>query len=274
MKRRDTERNHEYAHEVFRSLKIYDIQGVLKEGEIYKCGVEAWQVKDFSLISFDSFNQEEETARFRFCSQLGIPYFIIISSESTGSYQIYIARLVFNKIVFEICHTFSKEEFIQWWRQQQSFEQKKGMYDAKARISDSIIDSDLFSNSLAWGVNVDGFSLGVNTGSVKIIYEKRICTYSTGFNITNYDPDNYFHGTPGRYGDYPSWNLLLKLSQKMNAALLLLTFDTRSDKSVGAARVLDISERNGITYKDHVRPHVNIFNDELGKLKAWIKSNV
>jgi hypothetical protein len=274
MKRRDTERNHSYAHEVFSNLMIYDIQGLLKEGDVYKCGVEAYQVKDFSFVAFDLLNQDEEVARFKFCAQLGIPYFMIITSEETGGYQIYIARLKDDKIEFEICYIFSKEEFISWWRQQQTFDQKKAMYVAQSRISESIIDKDLVSNSLAWGINIDGFSLGQSSGTVRVLYEKRICTYKTGFNISNYDPQNFFHGTSHRSGDSASWKILFELSKKLNAALMLLTFDTRIDKSVGAARVSDIHEKQGITYNDDVKPHKNIFNDDLVSLKSWIKSNV
>jgi len=169
---------------------------------------------------------------------------------------------------------FTKEEFIDWWRKQQTFDQKKAMYIAQSRISDSIIDKDLVSNSLAWGVNIDGFSLGQSSSAVRVLYEKRICTYKTGFNISNYDPQKFFHGTSHRSGDSHSWKILFELSKKLNAALMLLTFDTRIDKSVGAARVLDIHERRGITYKDELMPHRNIFNDDLVKLKSWIKLNI
>jgi hypothetical protein len=53
MNRRDTERNHPYASEVFSYLNIFDIQGLLKEDDVYKCGIEAYQVVDFNSIRFD-----------------------------------------------------------------------------------------------------------------------------------------------------------------------------------------------------------------------------
>ena len=273
MKRRDSERNHAYASEVISSLSIYDIQGLLKEGEVFKCGIEAYQVADFSMITFDGFNQEAEQAKFTFCSQLGIPYFIIVTSEATKSYQIYISRWRDGNVVFDICYRFHTIEFISWWRSQQSFEQKKAMYNAGDRLSGSIIDRDLFSHALAWGVNIDGFSLGTNTGSVRVIFEKRICTYSADFNISNYDPDKYFHGTVHRMGDYPSWKLLFELSKKLNASLILFTFDTGNNKCVGATRVLNINEQNGITYKGNVKPYENLYDDDVPGLKTWLKSN-
>lgn len=87
MQRRDTERNHPYATEVFSYLDIFDIQGLLIEKDIYKCGVEAYQVSDFNSIRFDLLNQEDEKARFIFCSHLGVPYYIILTFEASGTYR-------------------------------------------------------------------------------------------------------------------------------------------------------------------------------------------
>jgi hypothetical protein len=151
MKRRDTERSHPYATQIFSYLNIYDIQGLLKEEDVYKCGIEAYQVPDFNLIRFDTLNQQEEKARFIFCAQLGVPYYIIITSEVSGLYQIYDTLLNNERINYILKYKFSKVDFINWWRSQQSFNQKKAMYNASSRIEQSIIDKDLFSNSLAWG---------------------------------------------------------------------------------------------------------------------------
>ena len=65
MKKRDTERFHKYSTEVFNALKIFDIQGLLKEEGVYKCGIEAYQVLDFSLITnkTQAFNRKPSFAR-------------------------------------------------------------------------------------------------------------------------------------------------------------------------------------------------------------------
>lgn len=80
MRRRDSERNHAYANIVFDSLNIFEIQGILKENDEYRCGVENYQVQQFSEVDFNVLNNEVELARYFFCRQLEIPYYIIISS--------------------------------------------------------------------------------------------------------------------------------------------------------------------------------------------------
>jgi hypothetical protein len=271
MIRRDTERIHFYADEIFKSMKIFDIQGVLKEGDVYKCGVESYQVRGFNAINFDVLNTEIEIARLSFCNQLKIPYYLIFVSEDTGHYKLYTVKSYLNHVKYDLAFEFSKTEFLNWWRAQQSFTQKKAMYNAGKRIAKSIIDKDLFSNALAWGINVDGFSMSDVTKQVNCIYEKRICTYKPPYTVENYDPNRFFHGTANRSGDYPSWKILSDLSVKMNASLLLLTFDTSSSKRVGVVKIKDVS-RAGLHYLNNLSPYKQLFTDELEKVKIKIIS--
>ena len=274
MKRRDTERNHPYATAVFSYLNIFDIQGLLQENDVYKCGIEAFQVADFNSIRFDLLKPQEEKARFIFCAQLGVPYYIIITSEESGTYQFYDTVLTTGIVNYVLKYNFTKAEFINWWRSQQSFNQKKAMYNAGSRIAQSIIDIDLFSNSLAWGVNIDGFTYDTRTNRVVSIYEKRICTYKPPYTVDNYDPNRFFHGTANRSGDFPSWNILFELTKKMNVSLLLFTFDTSSARKVGASKIIGISQQSGIAFKNNIKPYSNIFIDNLATLKSWINANM
>ncbi len=273
MKRRDSDRHHDYAHEVFDRLKVYDLQGLLQEGDEYKCGVEAYQVKDFGNIDFGLLRQDEELARLRFCQLLAVPYYLIISAESCGGYEIYRAELHGSLVSFERCHCFSKAEFLHWWRQQQSFTQKKIMYNAASRLSQSIIDADLFGNSLAWGVNIDGFVLNDAADGLVAIIEKRVCTYNPPYTVHHYDPNKYFFGTANRAGDYPAWHILFLLAQKLKTQLLLLSFDTSSNRCVGAAKIIDISKEKGIAYKHNEKPFERLYNDNLEQLSAWIRND-
>jgi hypothetical protein len=268
MIRRDSEKHHDYSTEVFESLRIYDIQGILKEGDQYNCGVEAYIVEDFTKIDFQSLNKRYELARYFFCEQLGIPYYIIIVSREAHQYRIYKTNVVEFSISFEMLHEFTVQQFLDWWKSKQSFEQKKIMYDANARLKDNIIDQDLFGNALAWGVNVDGFSFNTETRKINAIYEKRICTAKGNYTVKNYDPNKFFFGTQNRSGDYPAWNILDALSKKMNIPLVLLTFDTSETKIIGASKITNISSEKGITYLNDTKPFQNLFIDNIENLKV------
>lgn len=274
MNRRDTERNHTYATEVFSYLNIFDIQGLLKEDDAYKCGVEAYQVADFNSIRFDLLKPQEEKARFIFCTQLGVPYYIIITSEASGTYQIYDTVLSNGFIIYELKYNFPKPDFIIWWRSQQSFNQKKAMYNAGSRIAQSIIDNDLFSNSLAWGVNIDGFTLDSVSNKITSIIEKRICTYKPPYTVGNYDPNRFFNGAANRSGDFPSWNILFQLSKKLNISLLLFTFDTSNNSRIGIAKILGVNQQSGLIYLNDKKPFELIINNNEETLKQIVKAMI
>lgn len=274
MKRRNTERHHAYSAEIFRRLGIYDIQGLLKEDNKYNCGLEAYQVADFKMISFEPLNPEVESARFGLCSQLNIPYYIIIVSESTEKYRIYRTEKTDMKINYLPYHEFSAEEFVVWWSRQQSFTQKKSMYNAGIRISESIIDKLLFSNSLSWGVNVDGFMPDNTTGKVKAVFEKRIRTCNGKYTVDTYDPNRFFHGSANRSGDYPSWAVLYDLAAKLGVPLFLFTFDTSREKNAGVTKISGVNRESGIKYKDNIKPCDNIFHGNIEGIKNWLDKNI
>jgi hypothetical protein len=269
MIRRDSERNHPYANIVFNTLNIFDIQGILKEADVYKCGVENYQVQNFGQIDFSVLNNEIELARYYFCKQLQIPYYIIISSVNENRFKIYTSDIEDNAVIFAEQNNFGIDEFLYWWRDKQSFTQTKPMYTAAARIAESLIDKVLFENKLAWGVNVDGFSFHEEDYIVNAIYEKRIATYKPPYSITTYDPNKFFFGTSTKSGDYPSWKILHDLTEKLNCSLALFTFDTSENYQVGATKITDVSKQKGLTYFNDVRPFKNIFTDNLNGLQSW-----
>lgn len=258
MKRRDSERNHAYANVVFKSLNIFEIQGVLKEKDEYKCGVENYQVHQFSEVNFSVLDNEVEIARYFFCKQLQIPYYIIISSIIENRFKIYKTNISDGIIIFNEISNLSIEEFVVWWREKQSFTQTKRMYNAATRIAESLIDRVLFHNKLAWGVNIDGFSFQKEEYKVNAIYEKRITTYKPPYSISTYDPNKFFFGTQTREGDYSSWKILIDLATKIDGALVLFTFDTSGSAKVGATKIINVSKQEGLTYFNNVRPNNNL----------------
>jgi hypothetical protein len=153
---------------------------------------------------------------------------------------------------------------MEWWKKNQSFEQKKKMYNAAHRIQNNIIDNDLFSSKLSWGVNVDGFILNSDT---QAIVEKRITKKTP---LIKYDPNKFFHF---RGGDFPSWNILFNLSQQLKVPLILMTFDT-INKNIGASVIINVDRNMGVTYKNNIKPNQNIFCDDINGLNEFLNESL
>jgi len=264
MIRRDTERKHTYSDLVFKEMNIFDIQGLLIEKDEFTCCIEAYEVKDFHDINWSLLSPAELNAKSIFSRNLKIPFKIIISCKYAKMFRIYNVKA---GIVETNYIEKNENNFLKWWASYQSFNQKKPMYDANARIKNSYIDNLLFSNNLAWGINVDGFSIINNI--VNIVFEKRIRTAKLKYNIETYDPNTYFKGTYSRAGDYASWIRLYKLKSKLNSKLILLTFDTSPNYYVGASEIINV-DRNGLIYKNNLKPFENIFKNKLKNLEKYI----
>ncbi len=58
----------------------------------------------------------------------------------------------------------------------------------------------------------------------------------------------------------------------MDVPLLLLTFDTSETKTIGASKITNISSEKGITYLNGMKPLQNLFENNIGNLKNWLKS--
>jgi hypothetical protein len=270
MKRRDTEKKHTYSESVFKELKIRNLQGLLKEGDTYACGIEAYQVSRFEDTDFKMLDAVEEIERFHFCRLLGIPYHVIVASLNSRRFRLYDCVHSCQDTDYIFMQEFSDKEISEWWRQRQTFNQTKKMYDAQSRISKSLIDDVLFANNLAWGVNVDGFMLNVDRTRVVGIFEKRIRTWRPGYGVATYDPNTYFMGTKKRSGDYPSWAILQALAKRLDCALYLMTFDTDpKTQLMGVAEIKQVTP-SGLSYSLDDPPATNLMC-EPDELKVWLR---
>ncbi|ERJ57468.1 hypothetical protein [Sphingobacterium paucimobilis] len=249
MKRRDSETKHEYADAYFKENKIYDLQGLLRENETYTCGVESYVYPMGHSFDPTILNYEEESARYRFCLYLNIPYYIIAIEQGSEVFEIYLISENDNTICCNLNETLNKSAFVCWWKQHQSFTQKKEMTEAAPRIEGSIIDNILFANNLAWGVNIDGFTLDTN-GKPLAIFEKRITNKSQ---VEQYDPRKYFFGTNKKSGDFPSWNILKTLADHLEITLYLLTFERSNRKIMGKTQIKEVHPSNGLTYTSPIK---------------------
>jgi hypothetical protein len=60
----------------------------------------------------------------------------------------------------------------------------------------------------------------------------------------------------------------------MNVSLLLFTFDTSSNKKMGASKIIGISQQSGLSYKGNIKPNLNLFIDNLPNVIKWVRENV
>jgi hypothetical protein len=273
MQRRDTEKRHPYSESLFRELRIGNLQGLLKEGESYSCGIEAYQVTRFEEADLSRLDAEEERGRFLFCRSLGVPYLVILASEVSRRFRVLECVVSATGIDYMLIGEYSERQFALWWRSRQSFEQTKDMYDAGKRISGSLIDEVLFANRLAWGVNVDGFMLSRQGSRVMGIFEKRIRTRSSGHGVDTYDPNRYFNGTRNRRGDRPSWEILHSLAVRLGCGLFLMTFDSDpGTRRMGVAGINEVTP-SGLAYSSDGPPTENLLS-EPDEIKEWLRPRI
>lgn len=201
---------------------------------------------------------------------LGVPYHVIISSTSTRKFRIFSCKISRELPVFEANEELTEVQFAFWWKKRQPFEQTKGMYNAKSRIYDSMIDNVLFANRLSWGINVDGFMLNIEKTRVLGIFEKRIRTKNGNYDVSNYDPNKYFMGTTTRAGDYASWRILHDLATRLRCRLYLLTFDDGPEtRRMGVAEIRRVTSV-GLEYADNEPPQRNLL-EEPDEFEEWLK---
>lgn len=268
MERRDTERRHAWAERVWHEIHAGDIQGILHDGTEFRTGIEAFSGKPEEDLP-QGFHPRPA---FDFCRALGIPFHTVVVEQqprryhigewSAGQYAAEEPRVEYGKPGMD------REQFIHWWRNRQPSGQTKPMYEAGKRLHD--IDHDLFNSGLAWGVNVDGFILGRHSRRPLAILEKRVGSASKGNQVESYDPNEYFHGTQNRAGDFHAWSRLWELCNSTGAKLILMTFENTDRPITGIAEITDV-RREGLTYRDSIRPCDCHFTNDLGGIKDRLR---
>lgn len=268
MERRDTERRHPWAERVWNEIHAGDIQGVLHDGMKFRTGIEAFSGKPEEALP----PEFRPRPAFDFCEALGIPFHTVVVEQqprryhigewSAGQYAVEEPIVEYGK------HGMDREQFLSWWRNRQPSGQTKPMYEARKRLQD--IDHDLFNAGLAWGVNVDGFILGRHSRRPLAILEKRVGSASKGNRVESYDPNEYFHGTPRRAGDFHAWSRLWELATSTGAKLILMTFENTDRPITGIAEITDV-RREGLVYRDSIRPCDCYFLDDIGGIKNRLR---
>lgn len=264
MKRRDTEREHEFANRIYENSHMFDLQGLLigKNSE-FTVAIEAFEIEENESFDFrNTFTIDSLHAKCTLASKINVPFYIIVHKENMDIFTFHNIELHNDQVVEVSQSAKSTAEFIQWWAENKGTIQTKRYNEMQGRISDSYIDDVLETNGLKWGGNIDGFIVSKNDSNrILAIIEKRV---TASFNIANYDPANYYNY---RGGDYHTWLPVYNLAQILNVPLFLLTFEEGDNASVGAAVIKDILPKQ-LVYESPP-PNKNIFNN-ISSLKRWI----
>ena len=271
MHKRDTEREHELADQVFRNANIFDLQGLLLTKEYnFSAALEAVYLdEDEDMENIKKFfSQNELYAKHKLAQKLNIPFYIVAHQKPNDFFNIFTMVLLGNEIVIGNEERKSFEEFILWWSTLKGTPQTKGFrVDAQLRTQESIIDTLLEKNRLAWGGNVDGIIISQDYEQEIIgIVEKRI----SDVNLENYDPaDFFYHPTDPLRNDHFTWKPLIKLAIELQCPLYLLTFNKTNNKSYGYSHIKTII--NGLQYWTH-SPKSSV-TDKIEDFISFINNN-
>lgn len=252
MKKRDTERKHAFADELFEKCNIYDLQGLLLNKDYeFKTAIEGVYLEEnenWRELN-QLFSSDEINAKLLMAEKLNIPFYIICHSFDTNKshkFEIIKYYRIDKGIYPNLIETFDELKFISWWKELKGTIQTKGFRnEAKERTINSYIDIVLAKYGLMWGGNVDGFMLSEDKSNIRAIIEKRICNENT--KIKDYNPAKYFYNAkdPLR-NDYFTWKPLIKLAIALKSPLYLMTFQNNVNDKFGISHVKNII--NGLNF--------------------------
>ncbi len=254
MKIRNTEGKHDFSISIDRAFHIYDMQGLLMDGqENFTAAVEAFEIgpkERVEKIMGHVFSSEELYRKSCFAAEVGVPFFLLHHRENTAEKENFI---VMDEVVPDREHKsperinrykMTEKEFLAWWRERKKTVQtKQYRKDFQKRVKTSYFDWLLESNGEKWGGNIDGYFVSPDDDRILGIVEKR---FTNGNSLKRYDPADYFKCGGG---DYYTWKPLIQLRDQLAVPLFLFTFSNISgETSKVGMTVVDILKRNGIEY--------------------------
>lgn len=286
MKKRDVERHHEFEEKIAKQCGIFELGGLLlNDNWNPTVAVEAFELtseeKECSISALLESNGFTKTIYMDsvFAQKLGIPLFIIAHVQGRPRIHLYEVQTGDrdNELLCVDHNVLTEQEFIQWWQAKKGTVQTKPYRDDfQNRAQTSYFDFLLESHGLKWGGNIDGYILKDCGGvySIGAIIENRFTTKTA---LSNYDPNKFYVGYNG--GDRNTWLPLMKLKDRLNIPLFLMTYSNRSEEQnqVGITKILGQSE-DGLVYMKNqsdetVRPCDNILRD-LSEIENWISQNM
>lgn len=273
MKIRSTEKPHQFSDVLYKSIPLYELQGLtLDTHNEFSAGVEAVEFDKDEIINLNNiFPKEQWIAKIYLCNSLSVPLYLLTHKDETNFINIYEVNLYIKDNKKDVQFISNKkiklENFANWWRILKGTKQTKPLYEAGPRAQ-NIFDDILFKNDTAWGGNVDGFTLN-NQLSPSAIIETR---YTTKNPLERYDPAIYFRGYGTRAGDYKTWEPLVLLASKLKIPLFLFTFERKKIKNRIGFSVIEYISKDKLNYQDNP-PFENIVNG-VENIKNEIRNNL
>lgn len=281
MKLRSTEeRVNPFWEQIKSQFEICDLQGLLigapkshlekaVQDEIYELGLTGVEAVELDINDsleniVNIFKPRDWKLKLKFVGALNSRLYLIAYLNQFYVYRVKEQKAGdFPDIVLE--QTLNNIGFVKWWAACKQIVQTKRMYEAKTRQAETIFDSILEGNGVAWGGNIDGVLFDmkhITSALIEVRTSKRQP-------VNSYDPKRYFFGTARKSGDYMTWLPLWYVAKKLDIPLVLLTFSTYSNGECGGAVVENIT-RDGLMYKGRP-PNMTLFNS-IKDLKSWFES--
>ena len=272
MKIRSTEKPHFFTEKLYKSIPIYDLQGLTLDSNYnFTGGIEAVEFNAEETINIKSiFRKEEWIAKLCLCNQLSVPLYVVTYKSWNTFISIYELHLYKKRDGYDVQIFFHKKlelnKFADWWSELKGTEQSKPLYEAARRIS--YFDQLLAKRRLAWGGNIDGFLLNSDMRTQAIIETR----YTTKNPLEVYDPAIFYPPHYTRAGDYKTWEPLVLLASELNIPLFLFTFERKSDEDRLGFAIIDYISKEELKYhKDP--PHKNIIKG-IENINKEIKKNI
>ncbi len=263
-----------FSERIKKECGIYDLQGICKNrnGD-YTIAIEAVDMGNDPVEAFwELFSEDELYAKAKFAERVGATMYLMLHKrEKFGAQEekhdeIYcktVSTANGTDVVVEDDVKLSEDYFVQWWKKRKAGAQRKEYGDEMKRlIRASYFDTLLERKRSSWPGNIDGFMM--RDGEISSIIE---CRFSSDFNISSYDPNQFFAD------DKKVWGELYKLSTEMEVPLYLFTYSRRMDsrEKVGIAKIENITS-TGLVYKDNIKPCNNLKSSSYEVLD-WISKN-
>jgi hypothetical protein len=269
LKIRSTEKPHSFSEKLFKAVRIYDLQGLtLDSNNNFTAGIEAVEFEADEIIDITNlFSIDSWKAKWALCYHLSLPFYVIAYKYQNDFLDIYEISVDLDVINIEYTKRLKTTKFPNWWAELKGTKQSKKLYEARGRIS--FYDYILKQYGLAWGGNIDGFTLNSNM-SPQAIIETR---YTTKTPLEDYDPAIFFSPHYTRKGDYMTWKPLILLASKLKIPLFLITFERNSTIERIGFSVIDSITNEDLNYQNNNPPNKNIIIG-IENIKKQIKAMI